>query len=355
MLKYLEEIKLLKKLALITISLSLVLALSGLVSSPVLADNISTQPVQEAVQNNGPKELSHNITTISEDVTVNKNERVYGNITTVSGNINVYGEVFGNITTATGGINLKSSAKVNGNITTGTGIINKEQGAEVRGNTFEGTGTNHNRNYSRDQWPQKEKTSTADRVLNSLGTLLGLMAITAIMLSIFPLNLQTMSSALNVETGRVVLVGLLGWIVLPFVLLVSVLTIVGPIIIGLGAFVSVLAGTVIIAQLLGDKLYEVFKWSNENKILKALVGLAVLWFASLLPIANVFILITCSVIGMGVVLVTKFGTGRPWFPPRRTSTYKPAQEVIPVEHQVIPVEPKELNQGGAEDEPKEHE
>ncbi|MHB8983866.1 MAG: hypothetical protein ACYC4E_00730 [Carboxydocellales bacterium] len=169
------------------------------------------------------------------------------------------------------------------------------------------------------------RTSVVGRGSNSVGSLLGFMAVTAIILSIFPLNLEKMGSVLKVETGRVVLVGILGWLVLPFVLLISVLTIVGPLLIGLGALVAVLVGTVLVAMVLGEKLYEVFKWQNDNKILKALAGILVLWLAALLPIANGFIMIICSVLGMGLVLVTKFGLGTPWFPPRKAGVYAPTQ------------------------------
>ena len=146
----------LKKLALLTITLfSLMFTSLNIVLSPVSAATAiennqavpgpGQNPLQVQEAGSTVKELRHNITTISEDVTVQKNERVYGNITTVSGNINIYGEVHGNITTATGVINIKSSARIKGNITAGTGIINREPGADIQGNIVKGVGKGNGR------------------------------------------------------------------------------------------------------------------------------------------------------------------------------------------------------------------
>lgn len=264
-------------------------------------------------------DTTNNITTISNNVVIKKNERLYGNITTVSGNVEVYGEVNGNITTATGNIVLKEGSKVRGNLTTALGKIDQNPRADVMGNITRangirvgsGNGVVFDRSYA---------NSFPDRLFNSFAQMLGLFAVIVIILCIFPQNLQKMLKAFNIEPGRVVVVGILGWIFFVPVLVFSVITIVGPLIVGLAGVAAVLIGTTIVSYLLGEKILELFHKPNENKITTAVAGLLVLWLASFIPIAKVFIVLICSIIGMGVMLVTKFGTGRPWFPPRVTGT-----------------------------------
>lgn len=276
----------------------------------------NSQQVQQSIDNkesNGQKEIQNDMTSLTSDIVIQQNERVNGNITTASGNISIYGKVNGNVTTGTGDINIKSTAKIVGNVTAGTGKITRDPGAQVIGSIFQGDNRYNNVNIN---GFGVYRPTFFERTLNSITTLLGLIAIIAIILSIFPRNLQKMLGAFDLEPGRIVIIGILGWIVLPLALVVSVITIIGPIVIMLGAFLSLLIGTVLVSLLLGEKVKELFNWQNDNKIFTAVLGLFVLWLASLLPIAQVFVVITCAVIGMGIVLVTKFGTGRPWFPPR---------------------------------------
>lgn len=248
------------------------------------------------------EEVGQNITTITEDVEIQRGERIIGNVTTVSGNVTVFGEVIGNVTSAAGNIYLKDSSNIRGNVTAATGKIFRDPGADVRGTVFHGT-----------KMPKIE-THYFSRFTN----MLGILAIVVILISILPLNVQKMIGALKMEPGRVVLVGILGWILLPFLIIISLITIIGPVLVVIGALAAFLLGTGILGLLLGEKLVTLFKWQSDNKILAAAVGLAALWLASLLPLAAIFIVLVSAVVGMGVVLVTKFGTNRPWFPPRKT-------------------------------------
>ena len=320
-----------KKLILIIMTLILLLSISATVLAADVVPPVPNQPQATPVQpplapeadqkdSNTPVasdkaiiETTRNITTLSENVVVKENERVYGNITTATGNVEVAGEVYGNITAGTGDIILKNSAKVIGNITVGTGELKRDPQAKVIGNVVEGridNGINLDRNFN------ISRPSFAERSFQSFLQMLGVLAMIAIVISIFPQNLSKMLGAFNLEPGRVVLVGVLGWIALPFVIVLSVITIIGPILLGLAAFVSVIVGAGLVSLLLGEKLQELFNWQNDNKIFTALLGLFVLWLGFLLPIASFFIVATCAIIGLGVVLMTKFGTGRPWFPAR---------------------------------------
>jgi cytoskeletal protein CcmA (bactofilin family) len=298
-------IKMLKKL-LPVILLILIMALS---SSPAFA----------------VKEIKNDLTTISEDINVREDEVVYGNLTAVSGNIIVMGKVYGNLTSATGDINLRETARVMGNITTGSGQVIRVSGAEVTGNIFNGFTQNRIiENEDKVEQNREDQVNYRSNSFDFFTKMLGMLAVIAIVLSVFPKNLEKMLNAFNLEAGRVVLVGVLGWVLLPFAMIISIVTIIGPFIIGLGAFVGFLAGIAIVGLLLGEKIKQMLKWQNDNKIMTAFAGIAVLWLASLLPVAPVFIVIICGVIGMGVVLVTKFGSGRPWFPPKNAGSHSPA-------------------------------
>jgi hypothetical protein len=301
---------------------------------PVKASTLEPEKESENI-------INDNITSTTEDITVEIGQLVSGNVTNVSGDIIVKGVVNGNVTTAGGDILIKGSAKINGNVssatgdidiekpavvqgnlTTGTGDITKEPGADVSGNITKGLEFSHinennlNHNLNRG-FEAIYKPSPGELLINSITTFLGIAAVVALLISIFPGHLDKMVSAFNLETGRIILVGFLGWLLFPFAMLVSILTIIGPLILGLIAALAIFVGVAIVAWLIGEKVQHNTKIiKSDNKFLSTLMGLLIIGLISLLPIAKVFIWAVCAIIGMGVILVTKFGTGRPWFPPK---------------------------------------
>lgn len=287
------------------------------------------------------EDIGQNITTITEDVEIQKGERILGNVTTVSGNITVFGEVTGNVTSATGSIYLRDSSVIRGNVTTATGKILRDPGANVKGTVFRGTKMPQ-LNLGMVPNPGITVVSYPTHVFNRFTNMLGILAVVVILISILPLNGQKMLGALKMEPGRVILVGTLGWVLLPFLIIISLITIIGPVLLIVGALAAFLLGTGILGLLLGEKLVALFKWQFNNKIVAVSVGLAAMWLVSLLPIASVFIFFASAIVGMGVVLVTKFGTNRPWFPPRQTRD----------DFGMVDLITKDYDKGEAEDEKK---
>ncbi len=221
------------------------------------------------------------------------------------------------------GDQTEENSIVLGNISSGIGNINREPGAVVKGNIVQGAGRDQLRGNKFRGFGDHPvvRESYPGHVVRSFLNLLGLAAVIIVIMSVFPLNMAKIFGSLKLQPARVILVGVLGWLALPFVAIVSLITIIGPVVLLLIALLAVLVGTAVVSATLGEKLRDLLKWQTNNQILTTLAGLGVLWLAALLPLASIFIIIFCSVTGMGLLLVTKFGTGRPWFPPRRVDNY----------------------------------
>lgn len=147
--------------------------------------------------------------------------------------------------------------------------------------------------------------------------LLGLGAITLLGLSLFGTPLTKMSHWLTINLGNVLLKGFLGWLALPFLVITLILTIIGIPIAILALFlipVPLIVGLWVVGLFTGDKLapYLRLEWQN-NLLIKGILGVITIWLAIKAPFIGFLVLPIIAIIGLGIILDSKFGTGKPWF------------------------------------------
>ncbi len=256
----------------------------------------------------------NNITQISGDIYIQEDEVILGDVVNLHGNTTVAGRVHGNIVNVWGDVILLDGSTVSGDIVVLAGKVQRNGSATLDGSII-------NKSFDNREYSNYGKNDHS--VITSLIQLLGLLGATVLAISIFPKSLNTMSTELTRDLLRIFLIGLAAWILLPFVLLVLTITIIGipimillvlliPLIFIISALVcSIALGTTRLRPMLSNT----FNWAKEpNLLIEGLLGILTLWLVSQAPFVGWLVAPITAIFGMGVLISTKFGTNRPWFP-----------------------------------------
>lgn len=271
----------------------------------------------------------------SGDVVIKPGEVVQGNVAAMQGDIDVGGRVLGNVTALAGDITLRAGSFVDGNVVALAGDVHREQGAQVLGQitTREEIRTPAGQYYL----PSAHRVHPEERFWSRVGGwflfLLGLLALTAIVMALFPEKMNAMKNSLAANPARHLAVGFLGWIALPVALLALALTIVGIPVAVVTVFalpVVALIGAVLLGLIVGEQVERALakRWpraAGQTLLVQALIGVALLWLAQAVPLVGWLIWPLVAVFGLGAALATRFGTNRPWFN-GRGPTPKPAPD-----------------------------
>ncbi|MEW6623634.1 MAG: polymer-forming cytoskeletal protein [Bacillota bacterium] len=286
------------------------------------------------------------------DIVITEGQVIEGNVVNLKGNITVSGKVLGDVFTMLGNITLKDTAQVLGDVVVLKGDVIRSEGAVIGGNIVSGGQISNLRfgdRYTRitDQSGRVEYYLPNNQVARqhyatsfaaSILQLLGLLGLAAIGISVFPKYLGTMAAELRRDILRIFLVGLAGWVIYPFVMLVFAVTIIGipvTILMALLVPVIILIGTVIIAIALGGRLRNMlssaFNWAKEaNLLIEGLLGILALWLVSKAPFVGWLVIPAVAIFGLGVILTTKFGTNKPWFKKKEA---RPINEAEPINNE----------------------
>lgn len=268
------------------------------------------------------------------NIAIDPDEQIRGNVVAMSGNIDIRGKVYGDVTAMAGNIRLHSGSLVTGNVTTIAGNIARDDGASVAGRITSRQGITSTGD-SRFSYPYHHNydygfnfhhPSPWNRFSGWLFSLLGLLALTAAAVAVFPKNLNSMKNSMEAEPLRHLGIGLLGWAALPVVLLALVLTIIGiPVAILAALCLPVVAiiGFVIMALFAGQQLDKALgdRWPrfvDERPLIQGLKGITLIWIIKAVPLVGWLVWPLAALIGMGTALATRFGTNRPWFKSKKS-------------------------------------
>jgi len=259
------------------------------------------------------------ITQFGSNVTVRSGERESGSITVFGGNATIdgaveqdvtvfggnariNGEVGHNVTVFGGNVLLGGKATVNGDVTDFGGRISKTPGATVRGNETTGV-----------RGVPNPFTSFAFSIISLIGNL----ALAALVVALFPNATQVLADTIDREPWRAVGFGLLSVVLIPFIF-VALLVI---IIVGWAAIpffalaipIVFFYGFVGVARWLGRRIFASTNPAYDSPIAQVIIGALVLGIVGLIPVLGFIVEGIATLFGVGAVLISKFGTGKPWF------------------------------------------
>ena len=249
------------------------------------------------------------VTKIGNDVIVSEGVTVK-NATAIGGQVTVDGTVQGDAVAIGGSVVLGSGAVVAGDCISIGGVIVKGRGADVRGDLIEINSTQLTTAVSTVLTEDWEGWSWVFAIL-SICIFFMILVIALITVTLMPKPFETIATAIRHHTFRTFLWGLLATIiVVPLAVLLTV-SVIGIVLIPLEIIVvvcGVLMGFIALARLVGRGVFLRLRKREPGLLWATFWGLLILWILGWLPYIGPIIKVLAVVVGLGGVIMTRFGT-----------------------------------------------
>ena len=249
------------------------------------------------------------VTKIGNDVIVSEGTTVK-NATAIGGQVTVDGTVQGDAVAIGGSVVLGSGAVVAGDCISIGGVIVKGRGADVRGDLIELNSSQITTAVSTVLTEDWEGWSWVFAIL-SICIFFMILVIALITVTLMPKPFETIATAIRHHTFRAFLWGLLATIiVVPLAVLLTV-SVIGIVLIPLEIIVvvcGVLMGFIALARLVGRGVFLRLRKREPGLLRATFWGLLLLWILGWLPYIGPIIKVLAVVVGLGGVIMTRFGT-----------------------------------------------
>jgi len=254
---------------------------------------------------------SSNVVKIGSDVTIEEGTKVH-NVLAIGGQVTVEGVVENNIVALGGSVVLTRTAVVRGNVFALGGIIVRGRGAEVHGNVTEINADDISAAIANALSEEWEGWSWIFAIV-SVAIFLGVLLLTVLTVFLIPKPLRLIASAVREKPFKVTVWGLAGLVlVVPLAVLLAV-SVVGIVLIPLEialVLCAVLIGFISVSQLVGQKLFVILKRQDQSLMRETIWGLIILWLIGWIPYVGWMVKVCAIVLGLGGVLLTRFGTNQ---------------------------------------------
>jgi hypothetical protein len=252
---------------------------------------------------------SANIVKIGNNVIIEEGTKVR-NVLAIGGQITVDGVVENHVVSIGGSIVLTRTAVVGGSVFSLGGIIVRGRGAEVYGTLTEINTDDISEAITKALSEEWEGWSWIFAIV-SLSIFLGVLLVTILTVFLIPKPVRLISSAIKEKPFKVTTWGLAGLVlVVPLAVLLAV-SVIGIVLIPLEMAIvlfAVLLGFIAVSQLVGRKLFTVLKRHDQSLMRETIWGLIILWLIGWIPYVGWMVKMCAIVIGLGGVLLTRFGT-----------------------------------------------
>jgi hypothetical protein len=259
---------------------------------------------------------------IGSDVVIEVGQKVR-NVVAIGGQITINGKVDNHVVAIGGSAVLTKTAFVGGNVVSLGGVIVMARDAQVNGSLTEINSSNFYDALTASLSTEWEGWSWIFAII-SLSFFLVILVLALLIVALLPKPITVVAEAITHHTYKVVLWGLFGLIMIAPLALLLTVSVVGIALIPLEVIVvacAILLGFVAVGQLVGRKTYRLLKRPNSGMVRETFWGLILLWLIGWLPYIGWMVKAVAIVIGLGAVLVTRFGTHESWkrLPPAPTA------------------------------------
>ena len=264
---------------------------------------------------------SHDGPSFGKNVLVETGEVTCGDITSFGGTVAIKGEVKGEILAFNSQVVVFGNVDENINLYAGSLIL--QNGSHVQGNinlyggrVLQNAGTHssiHNYNWGID-WLFGMRGAFAFPYMS----ILMWVAVGLLLTSLLPENVIFVRTTLINRRKRSFVLGLLSMLLAPAILIVLVALILSiplAIIVAIGLIAAWVLGMVAIGWNVGEYILRAVTPQQKERHVQVAVGLAVLALVGSLPFIGWLINIGLGLLGLGAVLLSRFGT-RLYGPPR---------------------------------------
>jgi hypothetical protein len=246
---------------------------------------------------------------INNDVTIEENMKVR-NVFVLRGQITISGTVEQNVVAIGGSIVLTRTAVVNGDVVTLGGIIVMGKGADVHGTLTEINSSNISAAISdllSDDW---EGWSWLFAIF-SVVVFFAILILALLIVALIPKPIQVIAETIKTNTFKVSLSGLLGLLLIVPIAVLLTISVIGIVLIPLEMILVVsaaLLGFIAVSQLVGRRVLMLIKRTGGGVIRQTFWGLITLWLIGWIPYVGWIIKVLAVVLGLGGVIMTRFGT-----------------------------------------------
>ncbi len=314
------------------------------------------------------QQLRGDLGVVGGQATIEQGATVTGDVLVAGGTLRVAGRINGDIAVFGGSVTLERTAFVAGNLVTFGGSVQRSPGAVVSGEVREGGSLdlpglpgalfvpgvdrfNLTPETRFDRTPGQWLVFMLLRALRTGILIVALAALALLVALLWPSGVQRLGQTARQQPVAVILVGLLSWVVgagLLVLLVVTICLIPIALALGLTLFVAMLLSWVVAGWLVGRSLLAAFKARNATVVTEATVGTLVLvtvyFLVGIIPCTEFIFGVLIASLGMGAIVLTRFGT-RPYpFVPAVADSGAPSEElaIVPAEDRAQP--PQRLSQ-----------
>ncbi len=252
-----------------------------------------------------------NIIKVGGDITIEEGKRV-NHVIAIGGQVTLYGAADGNVVSIGDSVVLASSSIVGGNVISCGGVIARGHGSEVYGSLTEINTSNFSEILATILNSDWEGWSWLFAIF-SIILYLGLLVLSILLVLLIPKPIRIISDAAERRPYRSGFWGLIGLIlVVPLAFLLTI-SVIGVVLVPLEISIAIaggLIGFVAVARLVGHRIFVVLKKPDQTYLRETIWGVTFLWFVGWIPYVGWMLKVLVLVLGLGAVLVTRFGTYR---------------------------------------------
>ncbi len=241
--------------------------------------------------------ICSNITSFGGTIVIHGEVR--GNIVSFGGNVIIDGMVDGDVTLYGGNATLQNEAHINGDIHVCGGQWIEGTNTQLHGSVFECT-KSVSLLFLGDGGPSFRFWSVLTWI--ALGILLT---------TLVPEHLMLVRTTVRSKMRRSLVLGLLSILLAPAVIAVLIALIISiplAIIVAIALIAAWTLGTVAVGWLVGEYILRTVAPHLNTRLLQVVVGVATLALAGSLPYIGWFVSIGVGLLGLGAVLLSRFGT-----------------------------------------------
>lgn len=291
-----------------------------IVASLLITAFLALPSVAHATDNEG-------IVRFGEDVTIEEGDVVDGSVVVLGADVDVAGTVDEDLVVIGGDAKLRATALVRGDVVNVGGTIRRTPGSQILGSEISGP------RIGMGQWWINPFgggfASPSWWLFWSLISLIGITALAVIVAAIFPHSTQVMARTLETRFWESLGIGFVGLIAIPIIVVLLIITIIGIILLPfflLAIPVIFFFGSVGVARLLGRLVMSAEQRGIDSPVVEVLIGALLIGVIRLIPFLGAFVSLVVGLLGLGVIIISRFGTGRPWYVRRQPQAPAPKAE-----------------------------
>lgn len=254
---------------------------------------------------------STSIVEFGDDITITE-DNVVKHIVSVGGQVTVYGKVEGRIVVIGGSVVLSPTAYVEKSITTVGGIIVQGTGSVVEGPLTEINASNFADVLGQVLTGDWEGWSWVFAFM-SIALYLSLLLVAILLTALIPRSIMVISMSIQASPYMSAFWGMLVVLLTVPLALLLFISVIGVALIPLEfalVFAAALVGFIAASRLAGHYIFRFCKRPDQTCMKETILGLTCLWFLGWMPYLGGIIKIFALILGLGGVLMTRFGTYR---------------------------------------------